>query len=73
MKPPILFGILLIVLGLVALAYKGITYTTQEEVAKIGPLEAKVEKEKTIPLPPLLGGLALAGGVVLVVVGSRRS
>jgi hypothetical protein len=72
MKPVMLVGIILIVLGLVALAYKGITYTTQEEVAKIGPLEAKVEKEKTIPLPPLLGGLALASGVVLVVLGTRR-
>lgn len=72
MKPVMLVGIVLIVLGLVALAYKGITYTTQEEVAKIGPLEAKVEKEKTIPLPPLLGGLALASGVVLVVLGTRR-
>jgi hypothetical protein len=51
MKPVMLVGIILIVLGLVALAYKGITYTTQEEVAKIGPLEAKVQKEKTIPLP----------------------
>lgn len=72
MKPVMLVGIILIVLGVAALAYKGITYTTQEEVAKIGPLEAKVEKEKTIPLPPLLGGLALASGVVLVVLGARR-
>ncbi len=72
MKPVMLVGIILIVLGLVALAYKGITYTTQEEVAKIGPLEAKVEKEKTIPLPPLVGGLALASGVVLVVLGTRK-
>lgn len=72
MKPVVLVGILLIVLGLVALAYKGITYTTQEEVAKLGPLEAKVEREKTIPLPPLLGGLALASGLVLVVLGARR-
>jgi hypothetical protein len=72
MKPTMLVGVVLIVLGLVALAYKGITYTTQEEVAKIGPLEAKVEKEKTIPLPPVLGGLALATGVVLVVLGTRK-
>ncbi|HEX2227032.1 MAG TPA: DUF3185 domain-containing protein [Candidatus Binatia bacterium] len=72
MKPVILFGILLIVLGLVALAYKGITYTTQEQVAKLGPLEAKVERERTIPLPPILGGLALASGLVLVVVGARQ-
>jgi hypothetical protein len=73
MKPVMLGGIILIVLGLVALAYKGITYTTQEEVAKIGPLEAKVQKEKTIPLPPILGGLALASGLVLVVIGTRKS
>ena len=72
MKPVILVGILLIVLGLVALAYKGITYTTQEQVAKLGPLEAKVERERTIPLPPILGGLALASGLVLVVVGARQ-
>ena len=72
MKPVILVGLLLIVLGLVALAYKGITYTTQEEVAKLGPLEAKVEREKTIPLPPILGGLALASGLVLVVIGARK-
>jgi hypothetical protein len=72
MKPLMLVGIILIVLGVVALAYRGITYTTQEEVAKIGPLEAKVEREKTIPLPPVLGGLALATGVVLVVLGARK-
>ena len=72
MKPIMLVGIILIVLGIVALAYRGITYTTQEEVAKIGPLEAKVEREKTIPLPPVLGGLALATGVVLVVLGARK-
>ena len=73
MKPIMLVGIILIVLGVVALAYRGITYTTQEEIAKIGPLEAKVEKEKTIPLPPVLGGLALATGVVLVVLGARKA
>jgi hypothetical protein len=73
MKPIMLVGIILIVLGLAALAYKGISYTTHEEVAKIGPLEAKVEKEKTIPLPPIVGALALAGGVVLVVLGARRA
>ena len=72
MKPVILVGILLIVLGLVALAYKGITYTTQEQVAKLGPLGAKVERERIIPLPPLLGGLALASGLVLVVLGARK-
>jgi hypothetical protein len=65
-------GILLMVLGVIALAYEGITYTTREKVVDIGPLKATVEKKKTIPLPPVLGGLALVGGVVLVIAGSRR-
>jgi hypothetical protein len=56
-----------------ALAYQGITYTTREKVIDLGPLKASVDKERTIPLPPILGVLALAGGVVLVIVGSRRS
>jgi hypothetical protein len=73
MKSIMIAGIILILLGLAALAYKGITYTTEEQVAKLGPLEAKVEREKTIPLPPVLGGLALAAGVVLVVLGVRKT
>ena len=73
MKPVTLVGIALIILGVVALAYQGITYTTREKIIDIGPLKASVDKEKTIPLPPIVGGLALAGGVVLVIVGARRS
>jgi hypothetical protein len=73
MKPLALVGIVLIVLGIVALAYQGITYTTSEKVVDLGPLKASVEKEKTIPLPPVLGGLAVAAGVFLVWVGGRRS
>lgn len=73
MKPIMLVGIVLIVLGVVALAYQGITYTTREKVIDIGPLKATVDKQKTIPLPPVLGGLALAGGIVLVTVGRQRS
>ncbi len=72
MKPIVLIGVVLIVFGVVALVYQGITYTTREKVLQIGPLEATEKKEKTIPLPPLLGGIALAGGVVLVIVGARR-
>jgi len=71
MKPTVLVGIVLIVLGAIALAYQGITYTTREKVIDLGPLKATVEKEKTIPLPPVLGALALAGGIVLVIVGRR--
>lgn len=73
MKPATLIGIALIIVGVLALAYQGITYTTREKVIDLGPLKASVEKEKTIPLPPILGALALAGGVVLVVVGARKS
>jgi hypothetical protein len=65
-------GVVLIVIGIIALAYGGISYTTREKVLDIGPLEATTETRKTIPLPPLLGGLALAGGVVLLIVGSKR-
>jgi len=71
--PAMLIGIALIALGLIALAYQGITYTTREKVVDLGPLKVTAQKEKTIPLPPILGGLALAGGIVLVVVASRKS
>ena len=66
-------GIALIILGVIALAYQGITYTTREKVVEIGPLEATTETKKTIPLPPALGALALAGGIALVIVGAKRS
>ena len=67
-----IIGIVLIVLGAIALAYGGISYTKREKVVDIGPLEATTETRETIPLPPVLGALALAGGIVLLVVGSRR-
>ncbi|HEU4938585.1 MAG TPA: hypothetical protein VFT39_19170 [Vicinamibacterales bacterium] len=65
-------GIVLIVIGLISLALGGISYTTREKVVDIGPIEATAERHRTIPLPPLLGGLALAGGVVLLIAGSRK-
>jgi hypothetical protein len=72
MKPITIIGVILIVLGVVALAYQGITYTTNEKVVDLGPLKVEAKREKTIPLPPVLGGLALIGGIVLVIAGSRR-
>jgi hypothetical protein len=65
-------GIVLIVIGVISLAVGGINYTSREKVLDIGPLEATTETEKSIPLPPLLGGLALAGGVVLLIAGSKK-
>lgn len=67
-----IIGVVLIVVGIIALAYGGISYTKREKVLDIGPLEATTERRETIPLPPMLGGLALAGGIVLLIVGSRR-
>lgn len=65
-------GIVLIVLGVIALAYGGITYTTRETVIDVGPIEATAERERTIPLPPVLGALALIGGIALMIAASRR-
>lgn len=58
MKPVTLVGVALIILGVLALAYQGITYTTREKIVDLGPLKASVDKEKRIPLPPILGVLA---------------
>jgi uncharacterized membrane protein HdeD (DUF308 family) len=73
MKTAGLIGIILIVLGVFSLAYQGITYTTHKKVLDIGPLQATEEQHKTIPLPPLLGAIALMGGVVLVVAARKEA
>jgi hypothetical protein len=73
MKPIMIIGLILIVLGVGALAYKGITYTTQEKIIDIGSIQASADVQKTIPLSPILGGLSLVGGIVLVVIGRKKS
>lgn len=70
--PLIIIGIVLIAVGLVSLAYQGITYTSRETVVEVGPLKATADKQRTIPLPPILGGIALAGGVALLIGTWRR-
>lgn len=72
MKPLVVVGVLLVLLGIFALSYKSITYTTEEKIAEIGPLKATAEREKSIPLPPILGGLALLAGAGMIVAGYRR-
>jgi hypothetical protein len=72
MKPITLIGIALVVLGALALAYQGINYTRQEKILDIGPIHATAEKHERIPLPPVVGGLALIAGVVLLVVGAKQ-
>ena len=72
MKPIAIAGVLLIVLGLAALVYQGVTYTSRETVLDIGPITATAERQKTLPIPPVLGILAVAGGVALLVAGARK-
>jgi hypothetical protein len=69
MKLPliIIIGIVFIAVGLVSLAYQGITYTSRETVLELGPIKATADTQKTIPMPSILGGLALAGGVTLLI------
>ncbi len=73
MKTASVAGIMLIVLGVIALAYQGISYTTQKKVLDIGPIQATKEEHKTIPVPPIVGGIALIGGIALLVAGGRDS
>jgi hypothetical protein len=72
MRPKIIIGVILIALGITAFVYQGITYTTREKVVDIGPIKVTAEKTKTIPLPPILGAIALVGGIVLVAVGGKK-
>ena len=66
-----MLGVILIVLGLVGIAWGGFTYTTQKKVVDLGPIQASREKEHTIPIPPIAGAAALIGGIVLVVAGRK--
>ena len=72
MKPLSVIGVILIVIGIVALAYQGITYTTSEKVVDLGPLKVEAQREKTVPVPPVAGAAALVAGIILVVVSVRR-
>ena len=73
MKPSTMIGIVLVGIGLVAFAYQGITYTTREKVVDIGPIHIDADKTRTLPLGPIVGAVALAGGIALLVLGNRKS
>ncbi len=73
MKPIIWIGILLVVLGGLALAYQGFNYTHQERILDLGPIHATAEEHERVSIPPVLGGLALVGGIVLLVVGGKKN
>ena len=72
MKMTTLIAFILIAVGIAAFGYQGITYTTREKVVDIGPLEITADKTRTLPLPPIVGGIALVGGVVLLVMGGKK-
>ena len=72
MKTNQLLGVVLIVFGVVAFAYQGFTYTTREKAIDLGPLQVTTEKTRTIPLPPIVGAIALVGGIALLVVNGKR-
>jgi hypothetical protein len=67
-----LSGLILIALGLAALAYQGFSYTTREKVVDFGPLQVTSEKTHTLPLPPIVGAIALAGGIALLVMAGKK-
>jgi len=68
-----IFGIILIVLGVLALVYQGIQYTTREKILDIGSLKVTADTKRTIPLPPIVGGVALVAGIVMIVLDRRKT
>lgn len=71
MKASTWLGFALVVLGVISLAYQGISYTTHKKVLDLGPIQATKEEHKTIPLPPIIGAVAIAGGIILLMSGRR--
>ena len=73
MKVGTLVGLILVVLGLVGVVYGGITYSQKKEVARVGPLQVTTREEHTIPISPILGGVAIVAGAVLIIAVRRAS
>ncbi len=72
MKTNTVLGIILIVVAIMAFAYQGIDFTTREKVVDLGPVHMSADRTRTLPLPPIVGALALVGGIVLLVTGSKK-
>jgi len=72
MKMTTLLGIILIIFGIFALAYQGISYKKREKILDVGSIHATKDETKTIPLPPIVGGLSLIGGVLLIATGAKK-
>ena len=72
MKPNAIFAMALIAAGVLALVYQGFTYTTREKVVDLGAVHVLADKTRSVPLPPIVGGIAIAAGVLLLAFGSRK-
>ena len=72
MKTNAVIGIILLVIGIIAFAYQGITYTTREKVVDLGPIHMSADRTRTVPMTPIVGAVALAGGIVLLVMGIKK-
>ena len=73
MKINTVIAIVLIIVGIVAFAYQGIQYTSTEKVIDLGPIQINTEKTSTFPLSPIMGGIALVGGILLLLMGNKKS
>lgn len=73
MKTQTLLAVLLLAIGILAFAYQGITYTTREKAIDLGPIQVTAEKTHTIPLPPVVGGIALVGGILLLIAAGKKA
>jgi len=73
MRPAVIVGILLIIVGIAGLAFGGFSFTRKEKVLDVGPIEASADKKESLPVPPILGALAIVGGVVLLASRARRA
>jgi hypothetical protein len=73
MRPGTVIGALLVLAGVIALSVGGFSFTTRDKVAEVGPVQVTTEHERSVPLPPVLSGLAIAAGVVLIVASSRKA
>ncbi len=71
MKPATITGLVLIIIAIIGFAVGGVSFTHQKQDAKLGPIDISHKQTETLPIPPILSGIALVGGIALVVVGVK--
>ncbi len=73
MKTSRLLVMILVVVGIVSFAYQGITFTTREKAVDLGPIRVTTDRTRTLPLPPIVGAIALAGGILFLAMGNKKT